>query len=197
MPKPLDEKAKKLRPLRIVLAVLAVVLVIIVLEKLPTRRVVSKIETVEATEGSEKTSVSENSKTSNNSETSDGSFYYISGLLEVVESQLESRLKSLGVPEEEYKNVSEYLSKDEIFEIETKVTLAASLEEVWVKSSPEELKTPKTIFNLDEDYNFEENRGDSASSPAPSEYKNLSELLSEYENTLTKTEDYDIMVKET
>ena len=173
-----NDKSKSLRPLRITLAVLTVILVILILDKLPTR----KTYTVR-----KKTTTEDTSQLSEAD--SDHNYYYVSDLLDTLESDLENRLKSLGVPESEYQNLSEYLSKDEIFEIETKVTLASSLEENVVYATPEEIAELRTIFRLDKDYPFTEVEN----SEAPTEYKNLAELLEKYHKTLTTTEDYDII----
>ncbi|MBR3204497.1 hypothetical protein IKF81_02325 [Candidatus Saccharibacteria bacterium] len=180
----LSKEAKKLRQTKVILAFLAIILAIILINLIPTE----KPKASEAQTTSENpTKIADSGEISE--ENQDYSFYYLSGLLEELEEKIESRLKSLGVPEEEYKNVSEYLSKDELFELETKITLAAELEEVWVKASPDELNSLKTALGLEENYDFSEN----SSKNPPSEYKNLSDLLSNYEKTLTTIEDYDII----
>ena len=175
----MKEKSKSLRPLRVALAVLAVIVVVLILDRVPIHRTYSSTE---------KTSPAETLKTVETSGSEEG-FYYFSGLLELLEDSLEKRLSDLGVPEEEYKNIGDYLSKDEIFEIETKATLAAELEEVWARATSEDLVSLRNIFGLEESYTFSELAEDST----PSEYKNLADLIENYRSTLTNTEDYDII----
>ena len=179
MAKPLNsEKSKKLRPLRIVLAVLTVILVILILDRLPT------------SVKDRDTSQNQNqSQTTVKRETPEGAkYYYLNGFLELLEEQTEARLKQLGVPKEDYQNFAEYLSKDEIFTIETKATLAANLESVYVEVDDADLADLRQIFQLGDDYDFDQFQELAA---APSEYKILADLLADYHKTLNTTEDYD------
>ena len=105
-----SEKAQKLRPLRIFLAILAVILFVLVLDRLPTTR---------RTVASSATTLAE----SQPSKAPDGkSYYYFSGFLDILEAQLEDRLASLGVAEEDYEHIGDFLSPDEIYALELKVT---------------------------------------------------------------------------
>ena len=175
MSKPLNpEKSKHLRPLRIILAVLTVVLIILILDKLPTSRA-----NVVKSSGTGVLSAEETSE----------KFYFMTGFLDHLESSLERRLEELGVPEEEYENIAEYLSKDEIFEIETKVTLASELEGNYVEATEDDLDSLRKIFGLSETYPFEIYRTETT----PEEYKNLSDLIKEYHKTLITVEDYDVI----
>lgn len=176
-----SEKTNSFRPLKVIIAIIVVVVAVIILDRLPTKRTYTKPTPV---------SMESELKT----EESDGSrkgYYYLSGLLERFEESLEARLNALGVPEEEYENIGDYLSKDEIFEAEAKATLAAELEEVWVYASPEDLYSLKDIFNLEDSYTF--SRLDSKT--PPTEYKILKDLLGKYNTNLTNVEDYDIIEK--
>ena len=181
MTKPLNpEKSKKLRPLRIVLAVLTMILVILILDRLPT--------SVKDRDTSQNQS---QSQTTTKRETPAGAkYYYLNGFLELLEEQIEDRLKQLGVPKEEYQNFAEYLSKDEIFVIETKATLAVNLESVYVEVEADGLEDLRKIFDLGDDYDFDQFQELAA---APSEYKILADLLADYHKTLNTTEDYDII----
>lgn len=182
MKQPLNpEKSKQLRPLRIVLAVLVAVLVVLILDRLPT--------SVKNRESSQNQVQNQNERSAEPSSAKTGvDYYYFNGFLEILEDQTEEKLANLGVPEEEYKNVTEYLTKDELFKLETKATLAANLEEVYVETTTEEIEELKKIFNLDDTYSFEKFQKLNA---APAEYKVLTDLLNEYRKTLNKTEDYD------
>ena len=178
------DKARRLRPLRIVLAVLLVVLFVLILDRLPTSRKVTSTsansENRSADETSEKIDEKSGEKT----------YYYLTGFLNILEENLESRLRSLGVPEEDFENVGEYLSKDEVFEYETKTTLALELESTWVETAPADLSSLESLFGLSADFSFDDF---TSATSAPSEYKILSDLLEEYEKTLTTVEDYDII----
>ena len=178
MKQPLNpEKSKKLRPLRVVLAILIAVLVVLILDRLPTS--VKDRETNRAT----------NQQTIEKRATPEGAkYYYFTGFLELLEDQTEEKLQKLGVPEEDYQNLAEYLTKDEMFEIETKATLAANLESVYVEVDESDLKDLRQIFDLDDDYDFDQFR---QAETAPNEYKILADLLKDYHKTLTTTEDYD------
>ncbi len=186
MTQPLNpEKSKKLRPLRIVLAVLIAVLVVLILDRLPTS--VKDRGTVQNQTQNQNYQSAEPS--SANSDPKTGvEYYYLNGFLDILESQTEEKLQALGVPEEEYKNAAEYFSKQEIFELETKVTLAANLEEVYVETTDDGVAELKKIFNLSDNYSFEKFQKLSA---APAEYKILADLLNDYHKTLNTTEDYD------
>ena len=177
MNQPLDpEKSRKLRPLRIVLAVLIAVLLVLILERLPT---------------SVKDRTTSSSQTTGTPAPEGSKYYYLNGLLDILENQTEDKLRALGVPEEEFSNVGEYLSKDELFIIETKATLASSLEETYVEADEAGIAELRTIFGLKENYSFEKF---SQLSTAPAEYKILSDLLTEYHTTLDTVEDYDEML---
>lgn len=171
-----SQKSKRLRPLRIVLAVLIAVLIVLVLDRLSApakNRPAQNTATSTATEVATPTNLS---------------FYYLYGFSEMLDEDLEARLQDLGVPEEEYQNLSEYLSKDEIFVYETKATLAAELEEVYVAASKTDLAELRQIFAFfDEDFATEFTEA----AAAPAEYKILADLLAEYHKTLNTVEDYD------
>ena len=176
MTEPLNpKKSKQLRPLRIILAVLMVILVILILDRLPTS-VKDRAWNHQATE---------------KHETPEGAkYYYFNGFLDILENQTEDRLKKLGVPEEEYQKLTEYLSKDEVFVLEAKVLLASELESVYVEADEDGIKDLKKIFNLDEDYSFDRFK---QLETAPNDYKILSDLLTDYHQTLNTIEDYDII----
>ena len=186
MTKPLNpEKSKQLRPLRIILAILVAVLVVLVLDRLPT--------SVKDRDNSANTARNQNDSSagpsSANSDAKTGvSYYYFNGFLDILESQTEEKLQALGVPEEEYKNAVEYFSKQEVFELETKVTLAANLEEVYVETTEEGIAELRKIFNLGETYSFEKFQ---KLAVAPAEYKILADLIVDYHKTLNTTEDHD------
>ena len=186
MTKPLNpEKSKQLRPLRIVLAVLVAVLIVLVLDRLPTS-VKNRDSTQNQAQNQNYQSAEQSSA---NSDAKTGvDYYYFNGFLDILESQTEEKLQALGVPEEEYKNAAEYFSKQEIFELETKATLAANLEEVYVETTDDGVAELKKIFNLSDNYSFEKFQKLSA---APAEYKILADLLNDYHKTLDTTEDYD------
>lgn len=176
MTKPLNpEKSKQLRPLRIVLAILVAILIILILDRLPTS-VKDRPENTQSTT-KEVAQLPEGAK-----------YYYFDGFLEILETQIEEQLKNLGVPQEEYQNLAEYLTKDEMFEIEAKVTLAAYLDSDYVVADALSLNKLQTIFQLGDDYDFEQFEAEIT----PTEYKNLADLIDEYHKTLTTVEDYDI-----
>ena len=177
------EKSKQLRPLRIVLAVLVVVLFAIILNRLPTSKTTATRTKTELEQSAEPSS------DENDLLTEEKSFYYLNGFLEILEAELEEKLVALGVPEEDFENVSEYFTKDELLELETKVTLASSLETDYVLATSSELSRLKTIFHLNSDYSFSSKK----ISTTPSDYKNLSDLLSDYDRTLNTVEDYDVV----
>ena len=182
MKQPLNpEKSRQFRPLRIVLAVLIATLVVIILDRLPT--------SVKDRESNQNQAQTQNDWSAEpSSAKTDVDYYYLNGFLDILEDQTEEKLCKLGVPEEEYKNVSEYLTKDELFELETKATLAANLEEIYVETTADGIKELKKIFNLGDTYSFEKFQKLAA---APSEYKVLADLLNDYHKTLHTTEDYD------
>ncbi len=175
MTKPLNpEKAKKLRPLRVCLAILIAVLIVLILDRLPTS--VSNRQS--------------NQETENVSTVPEGYKYYVfNGFIDVLETQTEKRLQELGVTEEEYDKISEYLSKDEIFELETKLTLATELESTFVEANESDIEALRKIFNLDEDYSLAKFKQQETT---PSDYKALSDLIAEYYKTLNTVEDYDV-----
>ena len=186
MTKPLNpEKSRKLRPLRIALAVLIAVLVVLVLDRLPTS--VEDRETAQTQAQNQNDWSAEQSSAS--SEAKPGvNYYYFNGFLDILESQTENRLIDLGVPEEDYANAAEYFTKDEIYELEVKTTLAASLEEVYVEATPESLVELKKIFELDDGFTFDKFQ---KLETAPAEYKVLADLIADYHKTLDTVEDYD------
>jgi len=175
MTKPLNpEKSKKLRPLRVALAVLIAVLLVLILEKLPTSTK-NRPENSTSTQGIAK-------------EASPGAqYYHLTGFLEIIEEQTEARLQSLGVPEEEYQNLAEHFTKDEMYEMEAKVTLAAYLDSTYVEAGKDELAAIRDIFQLGDTYDFTQ----FATESTPTEYKSLADLLADYRKTLNTTEDYD------
>lgn len=171
-----SQKSKRLRPLRVVLAVLIAVLIVLVLDRLSApakNRPAQNTATSTATEVATSTNLS---------------FYYLYGFSEMLDEDLEARLQDLGVPEEEYQNIGEYLSKDEIFELETKATLATNLEETYVAATKAEIAELKQIFDPSDDYSFADF---STTETPPTEYKILADFLAEYHKTLNTTEDYD------
>ena len=173
MRKPLNpEKSENLRPLRIVLAVLTVVLLILILDRLPTSRTLST-RTVKTESGEEV----------------ENNFYFMTGYVDAVEAILENRLEILGVPEDDYDKLGEYLGKDEIFELETKLTLASKLEGNYVEAEESELKKLTEIFDISPAYPFAVYRAEKI----PSEYLSLADLLDEYKKTLNTVEDYDVI----
>ena len=166
------KKSEKLRPLRIVLAVLVVILFIVVLDRLPTSR-----------------SSRANSATSEHAgePVPEGKEYlFMSGFLDVLEDVVINRLKELGVPEEEYKNVVEYLSDSELHEIEAKIKLATKLENVYVEITEDDKETIKKIFDLNSDYPFEKFQ---KSDTIPTEYVIFIDLLKEYQENLSNKDD--------
>ena len=174
MKQPLNaEKSKKLRPVRILLAVLVAVLMVLILTNTSKPKTsAANHEETEAEENTEKI------------------FYYVSGLFNFAEQKIEEKLKSLGVPEEEFENPSEYLSKDEIFELETKSDLAARLDETFLEIDEKGKKDLETIFEFDDEF-FEDNFD--MYQTEPEEYLSLKDLLDEYHKTLNTVEDYDII----
>ena len=176
--KPLnEEKSRRLRPLRIVLAVLIAVLIVLILEKLPTSVKDRPEKIADTSTSAPRREAPENAK-----------YYYLNGFLEKLEETMEARARELGVPEEEFKNISEYLSKEEITVLEAKATLAANLESVYVEVDDEGLEKLKVIFGLGDDYDFGMYQDLSAQ---PFEYNILSELLEDYNKAVNKVEDYD------
>ena len=171
------EKSKKLRPLRIILAILIAVLIILVLDRLPT---------------SVKDRPTNSSTTSGQPAPEGSNYYYFYGFLDILEEQLEDRLRRLGVPEEEYKNLTEYLSKEEILELEAKITLASAIENVYTLSDGINIDKLRSIFNLPDEYSFEKYMRPYAT---PNEYINLNELLEKYNKTINTVEDYDAPVE--
>ena len=172
------EKSRKLRPLRVVLAVLIAILIVLVLDRLPTSikdRPVSQDSSEQSNSGAPAPEGS--------------SYYYFYDLLDLLEEQTEDRLRALGVPEEEYQNIAEYLSKDEMLELEAKATLAANLESTYALANEADIAKLQDLLNLSTDYIAEKYERPSAT---PAEYKNLSDLLTEYDKTINTTEDYDV-----
>ena len=176
---------KNLRPLRICLTILTMILFFLILDYVSRPK--SRPTAVSSTHES---SLLEPASSGDSDSSSDTSFLYLSGLLDLLEANLESRLASLGVPEEEYGNPGEYLDKDELFEYETKATLASELDENWIFATSAELAELNAIFSPDSDFPA------STSATAPEEYKNLADLLATYRRTLTTVEDYDVEISE-
>ncbi len=165
-------KSEKLRPLRIALAILVVILFVIILDRLPTSR-----------------SSRANSTTSENAgePVPEGKEYlFMSGFLDILEDMVINRLKELGIPEEEYEHVVEYLSDNELHEIEAKIKLATKLENVYVETAEDDKKTIKKIFDLDSDYSFEKFQ---KSDTIPDEYVIFTDLLKEYQENLSSKDD--------
>ena len=174
-------KSRHLRPLRIVLAGLIVILSLLVLNHFSLNKIVQTTKTT-------RTIKTASTSSADALDTPSESYLYLYDFLDLLESDIESRLASLGVPEEEFSNPGEYLDKDELFAFETKATLASELETNRVLATSAELNRLKTIFSLDSDFSFD--RYASLAS-APEEYKNLSDLLAEYDHALNTVEDYD------
>ena len=168
-------KSKKLRPVRNLLALLAAALGVLALLYFakPAPRSASSPKTA-----------------AENSEVSETLYFSPSGFLDLVEEGLEARLAVLGVPEEDFKNPAEYLTKDELFLFDTKVELASALDSSDVLATPEDLAKLKTVFDLDDDFLPEHL---APLETAPEEYLNLSDLLDTYFSTLNTVEDYDII----
>ncbi|MBQ6130560.1 hypothetical protein IJI72_02655 [Candidatus Saccharibacteria bacterium] len=175
---------KKLRPLRIFLALLVVVLFLLVLDYAP--RVKTSIHQVAPASEPPASSESANLPV-------ETSFLYLPGFSDLLETDLETRLVALGVPEEEFDRPEEYLDKDELFVLETRATLASELDANWVLATPAELETLRDIFSLDASFSFAQF---STSSVPPEEYRPLADLLAEYHQTLTTVEDYDLTEEE-
>ena len=161
------EKSRKLRPLRITLAVLVVILFILILDRLPTS-VNSRPSAVET-------------EVETNVPLEEAKYFHFTGFVDIIEDKLQARMQELGVPEEEYSKVSEYLSKDEIYEIECKVDLAKKLSESYVEVDDESIAELKKIFGLSKNYSLERFP---RLREAPVEYKSLGELVSDYYTAL-------------
>ena len=116
------------------------------------------------------------------------SYYYFQGFLDILEGQIQDRLAQLGVPEEDYQKLAEYMSKDEILELEAKAKLAAALESSYILSDEANIDKLKQVFELPENRSLESYARPYAT---PTEYKDLSDLLTEYDNDTKATDDYD------
>ena len=158
------------KSLKIFLAVVAVALAVLVLNSLPTTITRTTKTPIEEISGAE--------------------FYYLEGLVDLLEDDYESQLVARGVPEEEYINAGEYFTPDELYEIETKSTLAEALDETWVLATPQDLERLRKIFAFEQGYDFGEY---DHTRVKPAEYVNLTDLLDAYEYTLTTVEDYDVI----
>ncbi len=171
------EKSKQLRPLRIILAVLIAILLVLILDRLPT---------------SVKDRPSQNSSmqgTTSGQPAPEGSnYYYFSGILDILEEQIEVRLDELGVSEDDYEKIEEYFTNKELLELEARVTLAGNLENIYVLASEDDASKLRKIFDFSEDESFDKYIRPSAT---PSEYKNLSDLLADYFKATSTVEDYD------
>lgn len=169
-----QKKNLRLRPLKISLVLLVIVFVAIILNRVPTTRSFLDTKTME-----------DLSETEN--------FYYFSGLVDVLEEKLDDELSERGVPDSDYEHLSEYFSEDELYLIETRVALAMELDENWVLVDSGEVEELKNALGLEKDFElFEYTKEDSA----PTEYKNLADLLSQFYQTLNTVEDYDIVEEE-
>ena len=167
------EKSRKLRPLRVALAILIAILIVLVLDRLPT---------------SVKNRPTNDGATDGQPAPEGSSYYYFHGFLDILEDQTEDRLKELGVPEDDYENLAEYMSKDEIIGLEAKVILASKIESVYTLSDDDNIDKFRQIFGFPEGYSFEKYLRPYAT---PSEYKDLADLLNEYYSSLNTVEDYD------
>lgn len=168
------EKSRKLRPLRVVLAILIAILIVLVLDRLPT---------------SVKDRPTSDGNTSSGQPAPEGSsYYYFYGFLDILEEQTGDRLKELGVSEEDYQNISEHMSKEEINELEAKIMLASKIDNIYVLSDDDSLAVLRQIFKLSDEYSFEKYIRPYAT---PNEYKDLADLLAEYHQDINTVEDYD------
>ncbi len=187
-PKKTLSKAKRVRLARVIIAVLTVILFILILDMLPTSPKPKSDQSDIDRLNSASSAFSEDAK-ADNSQDETASYYYLSGFLDILEDNLQARLETLGVPEEEFENLGEYLSKDELYEIETKSTLAEALDASWVEATPKSLARLKSIFELPANRGFESYEH---SATPPAEYLRLDDLLDTYDRTLSTVEDYDI-----
>jgi len=167
-----ENKSRKLRPVKVFIAILAVVLFVIVLDRLPTSRSARNDKIVQGNAGEP---VPEGKE-----------YYYLQGFLDILENEIIDRLKELGVPEEDYENVVEYLSKDELAMFEAKIKLASSLEGTYVEVEETDKRTLEKVLKLDSDYSFERFQ---KSEVIPSEYVILKDLLKEYEDSISKIDE--------
>ena len=119
-------------------------------------------------------------------------FYYFYGTLDELENQMEDRMEQLGVPEEEYQNAAEYLSKDELIILSAKVTLAANLDDSYILSRSEEIDALQDILELPGSNPYGKFERPFAT---PTEYKELSSLLKDYYHSLNTIEDYDVQAE--
>ena len=172
------EKSKRLRPLRIILAILAVILAILILDRLPT-----SVKDRQTNKDS-----GEQNTMSGDPAPEGSTYFYFYGMLDELEAQTETRLKKLGVPEEEFENVAEYLSQDELVILSAKASLAANLEKNYVLSDEGDIETLMEVLGYDNRKSFDKYERPFAT---PTEYKKLSELLSTYYHTISAVEDYD------
>ncbi|MBR5389142.1 hypothetical protein IK146_01105 [Candidatus Saccharibacteria bacterium] len=172
------EKSENLRPLRIILAILVVILAILILDRLPTsvkNRSINKD--------------SDGQSTMSGDPAPEGStYFYFYGVLDELEAQTETKLKKLGVPEEEFENVAEYLSQDELVVLSAKANLVANLEKSYILSDEGDIETLMEILEYDNRKSFDKFERPYAT---PTEYKKLSELLSTYYHSISVIEDYD------
>lgn len=166
------EKSKQLRPLRITLAVLVVILVILILESLPTS-VSDRPSSVE-TEVDVQVPLSE------------ARYFLFNTFIDRVEDQAELKMQEMGVPKEEYENIGEYFTKDELLKMECQLTLAARLTENYVEVDDASVSELKKIYDLPQSYSLERF---ARLKDAPDEYKVLSDLVSEYHYCLEPDED--------
>lgn len=178
MPKTNPGKNQKLRPVRVLVVGLIMFLAILFLYDLPDSDITEKTDLAVNNDSSESSTVAE-----------EAVFLHLAGLLDILEERMETRLLSLGVPKEELSHPEEYLDKNELYALETKATLASKLEENLVLATQVDLEKIRDIFSLDADFSFAQLR---TLNDPPVEYKNLADLIAEYDRSLAITEDYDL-----
>ena len=159
------------KPLKIFLAIAGIALAVLILNSLPTTIVKTTKTPVETVSGAD--------------------FYFLEGFSDLLEDDFETMLEDRGVPAEDYaENLGEYFTKDELYELEAKATLAEVFEETWLLATPQDLEALRQIFQLDADYDFD---AYDHTQVRPAEYVNLADLLTEYYHTINTVEDYDVV----
>ncbi|MBR3131217.1 hypothetical protein IKG31_01450 [Candidatus Saccharibacteria bacterium] len=176
------EKSKRLRPLRILLAILIAILIVLILDRLPT-----------SVKDRPSQSHGEQASISGQPAPEGFSYYYFSGILDILEDQIGAKLDELGVSEDDYGKVEEYFTEKEILELEARITLAGNLESIYVLSNEDDVNKLRKIFDFPEDESFDKYIRPSAT---PSEYKDLSDLLEDYFKAISTVEDYDTSVEQ-
>lgn len=192
-------KSRQLRPVKIALAVLTVALFILIFNALPVKE-----KSANPTEQQGSSRILSADEIREKSASPEAVFYVKStDLLSLVEAELEARLLSLGVPEDEFENASAYLSPDELYMFETKTDLASALEATYTSASFADLERLLALFSLTLDSTISTGSSDSApyltiseTLPADTECEPLSTFLDNYDTTLNTVEDYDEVVVE-